>query len=320
MLRASHPSTPILHFTHIPFPEPAVLRLLPSPWRVAILRGLLGADIVGLQTPGDVRAFLSCCDEFLGEDVRVADDWVRVEDGREVRVRAYPASVDPAALRRTMRGQAAQEALVRLSPPPGQHTIIRVDRLDPSKNQLVGFYGFERLLEARPDLRPHVRFLAFLVPSRTDLSVYRAYRDAVYAVIERINQRFAPLCGEPPIQVFYENDREQALAAMRHCDALLINSRQDGMNLVAKEWAVVSERPGVLVVSETAGVASEVGDAALQISPLDVEGTAHALGRALDMDTAERAERLRRMREQAMGWTARDWLRAQLRDLGVESI
>src|ERR1700716_2449544 len=81
----------------------------------------------------------------------------------------------------------------------------------------------------------------------------------------------------PPIGVYYTNDRDQALAAMQTCNVLLINSLQDGMNLVAKEWAVVAKEPGVLIVSETAGVAADAADSALLISPLDVEGTARAM-------------------------------------------
>jgi trehalose 6-phosphate synthase len=162
-----------------------------------------------------------------------------------------------------------------------------------------------------------VRFLAFMVPSRTDLGVYRAYRDAVYGTIDEINARYADVCGGPPIRVFYTNDRDQALAAMQHCNVLLINSLQDGMNLVAKEWAVVAEEPGVLIVSETAGVAGDAADSALLISPLDVEGTARAMAEALDMPGPERRARHRRFRERVSTWSARDWLNAQLADLGV---
>jgi trehalose 6-phosphate synthase len=161
--------------------------------------------------------------------------------------------------------------------------------------------------------------LAFLVPSRTDLGVYRQYRDAVYKVIEAINARFGGTPGRerigPPIQVFYTNNREQALAAMASCDVLLANSREDGMNLVVKEWAIVSARPGVAIVSETAGVAWETGDAALLISPLDVEGTAQAMSRALDMSCPERDSRLHRIRARVVEWTAQRWLGAQLDEL-----
>ena len=316
LLRERCPGMPILHFTHIPFPEPSVLKLLPRAWRETLLHGLLGADVVGFQTGRDVRAFLACCEELLHRGVD-RDRWtVRADDDRVVRVRAFPASADPAALRETMGSEAVAAARRRLSSDYGEQTVVRVDRLDPSKNQIVGFLAFGRLLELRPDLRGRVRFLAFLVPSRTDLRIYRAYRDAVYRTIERINARFAAECGGEPIRIFYTNDREQALAAMADCDALLVNSLADGMNLVAKEWAVVSERPGALIVSETAGVAEETEDSALLVSPLDVEGSARALAQALDMTTDERAVRLARLRSRVLEWTAAEWLAAQLAELG----
>jgi trehalose 6-phosphate synthase len=318
LLRGMFPETPILHFTHIPFPDPPMLRLLPHPWRRTILSGLLGADVVGLQTPTDVRSFLACCQEFLDVSIEQAQHLIHTPDGRRVCVRDYAASVEPRALLRTMRSRAVAAARERLAPEQAERTIIRVDRLDPSKNQQVGFLAFGRLLELRPELCGRVRFLAFLVPSRTDLGIYRAYRDAVYHTIDEINARYTEACGGPPIHVFYTNDREQALAAMETCDVLLINSLQDGMNLVAKEWAVVArERPGVPIVSETAGVAAAAADSALLISPLDVEGTARAMVEALEMPAAERRERHARFLQRVNAWTARDWLNAQLDDLAA---
>src|SRR5207302_1254821 len=90
LLRGTFPDTPILHFTHIPFPDPSILRLLPDPWRQTILRGMLGADVVGLQTPMDVRSFLACCDEFLDVNIDVDSGGVQQPDGRTSWVRAYP--------------------------------------------------------------------------------------------------------------------------------------------------------------------------------------------------------------------------------------
>jgi trehalose 6-phosphate synthase len=321
LLRGTYPDTPILHFTHIPFPDPPVLRLIPDPWRQTILRGMLGADVVGLQTRMDVRNFLACCAEFIDASVDLDSGTIIMADGRKSCVRAYPASVEPRALQRSMRSSEVAAAHERLAPERDDRmTIIRVDRLDPSKNQQIGFLAFGRLLEMRPDLCGRVRFLAFMVPSRTDLGVYRAYRDAVYRTIEDINARFGEACGGPPIRVFYTNDREQALAAMERCSVLLINSLADGMNLVAKEWAVVSEHPGVLVVSETAGVAADAADSALLISPLDIEGTARAMAEALDMAAPEKRARHARFLERVMRWSARDWLNAQLADLQVDAV
>src|SRR5262249_8414182 len=127
-------------------------------------------------------------------------------------------------------------------------------------------------------------------------------------------------CGAPPIHVYYTNDREQALAAMERCSVMLVNSLQDGMNLVAKEWAVVAETPGVLIVSETAGVSADAADSALLISPLDVEGTARAMADALDMPVVEQRARHARFLERVMRWSARDWINAQLADLSVDKV
>jgi uncharacterized NAD(P)/FAD-binding protein YdhS/trehalose-6-phosphate synthase len=317
LLRRVFPDTPCLHFTHIPFPDSATLKLIPQSWRDAILNGLLGADVIGMQTWWDARPFLGCCEELLGARVDYQNATVVAPDGRTVRVSVLPASTDPVAVRQTMESPGVASARQRLAPHMNEATIIRVDRLDPSKNQIIGFKAFDRLLEMRPDLRGKARFLAFLIPSRTDLSVYREYRDAVYRTIAEINSRFATQWGFDPIQVFYTNDREQAFAAMEQCDVLLVNSREDGMNLVVKEWAIVSNRPGVAIISETAGVAAELGAHSLLISPLDIEGTAQAMSRALDMPRAERAARLNHLRSNVTGWTAKDWLQAQLRALNI---
>jgi trehalose 6-phosphate synthase len=324
LLREAFPTVPSLHFTHIPFPDAATLKLIPKGWRDRILHGLLGADVVGMQTEWDARPFLGCCDELLGTKVDYTNGTVLARDGRLVRVRAFPASTDPAAVEQSMLSSAVTAARERLIPwtgnrrEEGKQTIIRVDRLDPSKNQIIGFHAFGRLLELRPDLRRGVRFLAFLIPSRTDLRVYRRYRDAVYAAIAEVNTRFAADCGGEPIEVFYANDREQALAAMELCDVLLVNSGEDGVNLVVKEWAIVSQRPGVAVISETAGVAATTAGNALFVSPLDIEGTARAMESALGMSTEERSSRLQGLRESVHSWDAATWLSAQLDALGIE--
>jgi trehalose 6-phosphate synthase len=312
LLRQAFHGVPSLHYTHIPFPGPATLKLILRQWRDAILLGMLGADVIGLQTLRDTRSFLACCEELLQAQVDYKKSTVLAADGRVVRVRAFPASTDPAAVQQTMRSSGMLSARQRLAPFLEKLTVVRVDRLDPSKNQIIGFKAFGRLLEIRPDLRGRLRFLAFLVPSRTDLGVYREYRAAVYALIREVNTTYAQECGFDPIEVFYTNDREQALLAMEQCDALLVNSREDGMNLVVKEWGVVSNRPGMVILSETCGVASEIGSDALLVSPLDIEGTAQALAQAIEMSNGERWGRLAGVRTKVFAWTAAHWLSAQL--------
>ena len=150
------PQVPSLHFTHIPFPDAATLKLIPQGWRDCILHGLLGADVVGMQTNWDARPFLGCCEELLGAKVDYKNGTVLARDGRLVRVRVFPASTDPLAVEQSMLSPAVETArhrLVTVERPPRQdakQTIIRVDRLDPSKNQIIGFHAFGRLLELRP--------------------------------------------------------------------------------------------------------------------------------------------------------------------------
>jgi trehalose 6-phosphate synthase len=318
MLRKHFPGTPSLHFIHIPFPDPSVLKLLPREWREMILTGLLGNDVVGLQTEADVRSFLACCEEILGLSVDYNQGVAVLANGRAVRARAFPASTDPDALLSLVKSAGVEAGRKRVAEEARELNVIRVDRLDPGKNQIIGFRAFGRLLEKHPALRGRVRFLAFLVPSRTDLTVYKEYHDAVYEEVNGINARFREECGYDPIHIFYTNDRAQAVAAMETCDVLLANSRQDGMNLVVKEWALVSRKPGVLVVSETAGVAGETENISLQVSPLDVEGTADALAAALAMPVEARRAWVEQMKVRVERWTARHWLQGQLRELGID--
>jgi len=317
MLRKRFPSTPILHFTHIPFPGPGAWCQLPPAWSGGVMRGLLGADVVGFQTRRDRANFLECCRSF-GYRVDQAEHSVQAEDGRTVRARVYPASVSPEEVRTALARATLEDR--HMVAGPGEQTIVRVDRLDPSKNQLAGFMAFERLLEDHPELHGRVRFNAFLVPSRTDLKVYRTYRESVFDRISTINARFATRCGAPVIQVFYTNNREQALAAMADADVLLVNSLADGMNLVVKEFAIASLRPGVVVASERMGVAAEADGMALLVDPADLAATATALAKALAMPRSQRQVRLQRLRTRVEAWTANDWLLAQLRDLDSEHV
>jgi trehalose 6-phosphate synthase len=319
MLRERFPDVPSLHFIHIPFPGPAILKLLPRAWREVILRGLLGADVVGLQTPEDVRAFLASCEELLGLSVDYPDSIVALESGRRIRVKSFPGSINPDAVRSYQQSLEVASARQRLTSEFKERTIVRVDRLDPSKNQILGFTAFGRLLERNPDWIGRVRFLAVLIPSRTDITIYREYRDAVYGEIEKVNARFRDACGYDPVTVLYTNERAIALAALECSDVVLANSRQDGMNLIVKDWAIVTRRPGVLVLSETAGAAAESAGRDLLVCPFDIEGTAEALGQALAMPDDQRQASVDAFRRSVEQWTAKDWLNALLKELGLSA-
>ena len=189
---------------------------------------------------------------------------------------------------------------------------MRVDRLEPSKNILRGFLAYEALLQRHPRLRGRISFLAFLVPSRTGLREYGHYGREVQNAVDRINARFGR-AGWRPVQLFYENDYAQALAGLSIADVVLVNPLVDGMNLVAKEAVVVSQRDAVLVLSETAGAFDQMADGALSVAPADVVGTADALATALAMPLDERRRRLARLRRGVEREDISWWLRRPAR-------
>ena len=313
-LRRRVPEMLLQHFTHIPWPGPEAWEPLHPFIRRELCRGLLGADVAGFQTESSVLNFLHCCERFVPHS-RV--DYVRgtVQVGaRRTAVRAYPISIDPQELRRIAGSPEASRYRQQIRSRLCRKTIVRVDRLDPSKNVALGFRAFGSLLERRPDLAGQVRFLAFLVPSRQSIAEYRRYAQEVWREVEAVNSRFGR-DGWQPIEVFHEDNRVQAVAGMALADVLLVNSMADGMNLVAKEAPMVSEKDEVLVLSERCGAHRQLGHASLTVKPTDLDGTASALERALEMGQQERRHRGRMLRRAIEAEDLSWWVGRQLEDL-----
>ena len=313
-IRARAPEAVLTQFVHIPWPGPEVWQNLPVPIVASICRGLLANDIVGFQSVSSAHNFLLTCFSFFHAAEVDFEDWAIRHEGRLTRVRCYPISVDVEGLRQLMVSPEVQGYRERLGPLVRRHTIVRVDRLDPSKNILAGFQAFELLLEEHPELLGQVKFLAFLVPSRTDIPEYQRYAQSVLSLIEEINRRYGT--GEwCPVEVFYENNYAQALAGMSLADVLLVNPLADGMNLVAKEGPMVNERDGVLALSRAAGAFHELGDHAVPINPTSVAGTARALAEALFMPVGERRSRAANLRRAIEAGDLSHWLSRQLEDI-----
>jgi trehalose 6-phosphate synthase len=313
-VRDRAPDAVLQHFVHVPWPEPHAW--LDIPWYItqAICDGLLANDVVRFQTRKFARNFLlTCLDHVRGAFVDFEKAVVSYE-GRRTRVRSGAISVDPRYLQGKAASAEAQGYLKKLGPLAGEHTIVRVDRVDPSKNVLGGFQAFDLLLRRHPELRGRVKFLAFLVPSRTGIPEYRRYAEQVFRLIDCINARYGDKSWRP-IEVFYENNFEQALAGMTLYDVLLVNSLADGMNLVAKEGPMVNQRDGVLVLSTRAGAFQELGDSALAVNPEDVRGTAEALWQALGMPASERRRRASLLRAAITERPLLTWMSEQLEEL-----
>jgi len=183
------------------------------------------------------------------------------------------------------RGVKRQEEELATWRPP--RLIARIDRTDPSKNIVRGFIAYEKLLRYHPDLHGQVQFWAFLQPSRQDVAAYSRYLRHIRQTAGRINSEFGNEQWQPIRLEIAESERK-AIAAMRNFDVLLVNPVYDGLNLVAKEGALVNHKDGVIVLSENAGAHEELREHVLSINPFDVEATAAAIYTALTMPAADR--------------------------------
>ncbi len=305
----------IHHFTHIPWPSPRYWQLLPSSILRNICRSLCASDIIGFQTPHDVRNFLDSCEEFLPDSEIDHVERSVLLGGHRTLVRAYPISIDAEEIVRIANSPRALDYEQKLKPMCNENTIIRVDRAEPSKNVVRGFKAFGLLLARHPDLRGKVNFLAFLVPSRTHIRQYQRYMDEIQQTIREINTTYGT-DDWTPISTFMENNYTQAIAGMKLYDVMLVNSVIDGMNLVAKEGPVVNGREGVLILSETTGAYKQLHKGALTVSPSDIEGTMQAMYQALTMDPEERKRRATDLSQIIEREDINNWLCTQLQDIG----
>ena len=313
LVRARCPEAFLHHFVHIPWPQPDAWLVLPPAMREAVLRGILGNDVVAFHTERYARNFLLGCQELLALPVDLEELTVQV-DNRTVRARWYPISVDAEEFEGLASSPEVLEHEERLSERRRDHLILRVDRADLSKNIVRGFRAFDTLLDDHPELIERVTFLALIQPSRPDVDAYVEYLDRIRRVVADVNLKH----GTPdwqPIDLRLEDNMEQAVAAYKLFDVLVVNAIFDGMNLVAKEAVLVNERDGVLALSENTGAHEELGRFAITLHPFDIQQQADAFHEALMMEGAERRERLRAcatvIRENDIG----KWLSEQLSDV-----
>ncbi len=303
-------------FLHIPFPSPDLF--LKLPWRLSLLQALLEFDLIGFQTAHDRRNFVQCV-RLLMKDVSIEGRGQVLEarvGKREVRIGAFPISIDFAAFQ---RGAATPEVkdkaleLHRLL--PKRKLILGIDRLDYTKGIPLRLRAFENLIERYPDLRERVSFIQVVVPSREDIPEYHRLRTEIEQLVGNINGKFARPGGWVPIWYEYRSlSRLELLAYYRAADIALITPLKDGMNLVAKEYCTCSiEEDCVLILSEFAGAASQLYRGALLVNPYDIEGVADTIHRACGMDPAERHARMRRMRNSIREYDVFWWVDSYLR-------
>jgi trehalose 6-phosphate synthase len=313
LVREARPELVTSHFVHIPWPEPDYWYALPEELRVAVHEGLLSNDVVGFHTERWRRAFLLATQRLVGADVDFETGRVEYR-GRETRVVARPIGVDPAEFDRLANDAAVLEREAALAAGRSERLVVRVDRVDPSKNIVRGFRAFGLLLERHPELHGRVTLAAFLAPSREDIPEYAGYAAAVERAAREVNDRFGR-AGWQPVDLDIEDDFPRSVAGYKQFDVLLVNPVFDGLNLVAKEAFLCNECDGVLVLSENAGVHEEIGEWALTVNPLDVSGQADALYAALTLAPEERLRLAEAIRQHVRAHGVEEWIEAQLDDL-----
>jgi trehalose 6-phosphate synthase len=305
-LRCRDHRGPLGLFLHVPFPGIDLFRIIP--WADRLLDGMLAFDLVGLQTPDDVRNFLQVVGTL--SPATVADDLVE-HRGRRIRVRAFPIGIVPESFEPVAEAEEGEEATKLLQSVAGTRLVLGVDRLDYTKGIPERLEAFAHLLARFPEWRGKVSLVQISVPSRADVLEYQEQRHRVEAAVGRINGEFGEADWTPVRYLYRSYRRDQLSRFYRAADVCLVTPLRDGMNLVAKEFvaAQTPEQPGVLVLSRFAGAASELTDAVLT-NPFHADGMAGDLDRALRMPVAERRERHARLHTAVHRSTAIIWAEA----------
>lgn len=287
------PDLALVHFSHTPFAPPELLRVLPDAEARELLAGLAAHDACGFHCTRWAADFVASAQRVLGTAPPTF---------------VSPLPSDPDDLAAVAASGAGRAAAAELAAEVGdRRLLVRVDRIELSKNLLRGFLAYDDLLDAHPEWRGRVVFGAFVYPSREGLPEYLAYRQEVERVVADVNRRWAtpdwtPILFDP------SDDFPRSVAALTLADVLLVNPVRDGLNLVAKEGTLVSAKASVLVLSPEAGVWEEVGATAVRAHPFDVAGTADALHEALSLPAEERRARHEQRLAVVASRTPQDWL------------
>jgi trehalose 6-phosphate synthase len=312
-IREARPDAFLHHFIHIPWSQPDSWRVMPRDMREDLYEGILANDIIGFHTNLYRRNFLLCCRELFDLDVDDAAGVVHFE-GRDVWVRAYPLPISADTFARVAQTRPVHVYEDELLRRRREHLILRVDRADLSKNVLRGFTAFDLFLEQHPEFRERVTFIAHMMPSRQDVPEYVEYLEKLEALVAVVNHRHGTT-DWMPIDLKLRENLDEAIAAYKHYDLLMVNAMFDGMNLVAKEGPLVNERMGVSLLSENTGAHEELADFALSVNPFDVQEQADAIHRALTMSEAEREWRAQGLKEIIRSRNPGDWVDDQLADI-----
>jgi trehalose 6-phosphate synthase len=314
MLRERRPDLRIGFFLHIPFPPIELFMQLPQ--RDEIIRGLLGADLVGFQTPLGAQNFLRLAHHLLG--LRRRGSTVEV-DGRTVTAGSFPVSIDIEEMESIADSPGVRERAREIREELGQPRtlILGVDRLDYTKGIQHRLNAYRELLSEGRLTTPETVLVQVATPSRERVEHYARLRENVEREVGSINGEFAQV-GAPAVHYLHQSYRRTELAALYlAADVMAVTPLRDGMNLVAKEYVGTrKDGGGALVLSEFAGAARELRQAYM-CNPHDIDSIKQALLRAVEAPRSESGRRMQSMRRYLRDHGGKQWADEFLSALGT---
>lgn len=289
MLRDRLPDAAVGFFLHIPFPSSEIFPVLPR--REELLEGLLGADLLAFQTHGHLQQFRAALLRVLGMESKIAEVTL---GSRPVRLEALPIGIAPEEYAGLLNhdSKTSQQYAEWVERYRGRKVLLAVDRLDYTKGVPERLRAYAHLLRSSPELKEKVILIQIAVPTREGIDTYQDLRTEVNRLVGEINGKLGTPEWTPLVYINRSIERHELVGLYKLADVCWVGSLRDGLNLVAKEYvACKAEGDGVLVLSEFAGAAAEMGEALL-INPYDEERTAATIQRALSLDEQERRLRM----------------------------
>ena len=303
MLREKLPKATIGFFLHIPFPSYEIFRLLPQ--REEVLRGLLGADVVGFQTYEYTRHFLTSIYRLLGYDHHLGQIYL---GDRVIKADAFPIGIDFDKFNKAHDSARVQKETAKLEKKIGDYKVIlSIDRLDYTKGIARRLEAFNEFLERYPKYKEKVILILVVVPSRTKINEYLMMKKQIDELIGNINGKYGDLDWTPVWYLYKGLDFPELVALYRVADVCLVTPLRDGMNLIAKEYiASKTQGRGVLILSEMVGAAEELNEA-LIINPNNRSEIIEAIKEALTMPKYEQQKRIHAIQRELSHFNEKLW-------------
>lgn len=315
LLRVKNPNALIGFFLHTPFPSYEIFRLLPE--REAILKGLLGANLVGFHTYDYVRHFLSSVSRNLGYEnshgqINTGDTLVQTD--------AFPIGIDYKKFSKSPKDRQVKKLLRTFTDfKKTNKVILTVDRADYSKGIPDRLDAYELFLQQNPKYHGKVMMILLAVPSRGNVAAYKDLRSTIEQKVSRINGQYSSVDWTPISYRYQSLPFDELTALYSMADVMLVTPLRDGMNLVAKEYIATHHKSdGVLVLSEMAGVATEVPEA-LQVNPNNYQMVADSIVQALEMPQKEQRQRMKAMQKRIATYDISRWAEDFISELEITS-